>query len=72
MSDSVEVSVAKMEVQVQRLEQDMAELKGDVKAIRATLDRASGGWKMLIVVGGISATIGSLFTKIISSWPFGK
>lgn len=72
MSDSLEVSVGKMEVQVERLEKDMAELKGDVKAIRATLDQASGGWRMLLLVGGLSATIGSVVTKVISLWPFGR
>ncbi len=72
MSDKIEISVARMEVQVERLEADMAEMKGDVKAIRATLDKASGGWKMLLVVGTISAAIGSFVTKVITLWPFGK
>ncbi len=72
MSDKIEISVARMEVQVERLEADMAEMKGDVKAIRATLDKASGGWKMLLDVGTISAAIGSFVTKAITLWPFGK
>lgn len=72
MIDKVEVSVARMEVQVERLEKDMAEMKDDVKAIRATLDRASGGWKMLLVVGGLSAAIGSFITKALTLWPFGR
>lgn len=72
MSEKIEISVARMEVQVERLEKDMAEMKDDVKAIRATLDRASGGWKMLLVVGTISAAIGSFVTKAISLWPFGR
>lgn len=72
MSDKVEISVARMEVQVERLEKDMLEMKNDVKAIRATLDKASGGWKMLLVVGSLSAAIGSFITKVISSFPFGR
>ena len=72
MNDRIEISVARMEVQVERLEADMAEMKSDVKAIRATLDKASGGWKMLLVVGTISAAIGSFVTKVITLWPFGK
>jgi hypothetical protein len=50
----------------------MAELKGDVKAIRATLDKASGGWKVLMLVGGASAVIASFVTKVLASWPFGR
>ncbi len=69
--DKVEVSVARMEVQVERLEKDVAEMKGDIKSI-ATLDKASGGWKMLMLVGGLSAAIGGFMTKLMSVWPFGK
>lgn len=72
MTDKIEVSVAKLEVQVERLEQDMHEMKGDVKAIRATLDNATGGWRMFMIVGGISATIGGILVKIASMWPFAK
>ena len=72
MDTKVEISVARMEVQVERLEKDMAELKDDVKAIRATLDKASGGWKVLMLVGGASAVIASFVTKVLASWPFGR
>lgn len=72
MTEKLEVSVAKMEVQVERLERDMIEIKEDVKAIRATLDQANGGWKMLMIVGGLSATVGGIVTKVLSAWPFGR
>jgi uncharacterized protein (UPF0335 family) len=72
MSEKIEVSVAKMEVQVERLESDVSEMKGDIKAIRATLDKAGGAWKMLMIVAGIAAAIGSFVTKVFSLWPLGK
>ena len=72
MDNRVEISVARMEVQVERLEKDMAELKDDVKAIRATLDKASGGWRVMMMVGGASAAIAAFVTKVLASWPFGK
>lgn len=72
MTEKLEVSVAKMEVQVERLEKDVAEIKGDIKSILATLDKASGGWKMLMVVGGLSAAIGGFVTKVMTLWPFGR
>lgn len=72
MGDTVEVSVARLEVQVERLEKDMSEMKGDVKAIRETLDKASGSWRMLMLVGGFSAAIGGFVTKVLSVFPFGK
>lgn len=67
-----EISVAKMEVEVERIQADLLELKNDVKAMRATLDRAEGGWKTIMIIGGISAAIGSFVTKVITLWPFGK
>lgn len=67
-----EISVAKMEVEVKQIQADLIELKQDVKAMRATLDRAEGGWKTIMLIGGISAAIGSFVTKVITLWPFGK
>lgn len=72
MSENIEISVAKMEVQVENLEKDMADVKRDVKAIRTTLDKVDGSWKMLLVVGGFSAAVGGFVTKILSAWPFGR
>ena len=72
MMDKLEVSVARMEVQVERLEKDVAEMKGDIKTILTTLDKARGGWKMLMVVGGLSAAIGGFVTKVMTLWPFGR
>lgn len=72
MSEVLEVSVARMEVQVERLEKDVAEMKSDIKSILATLNTASGGWKTLMVVGGLSAAIGGFVTKVMTLWPFGR
>lgn len=72
MNEKIEISVAKMEVQVERLESDVADIKDDVRAIRATLDKVDGGWRMLLIVGSISAAIGSFITKALTLWPFGR
>ena len=63
--DSVDIAVARMEVQVERLEQDMAELKSDIKFIRRKLDEATGGWKVFMIVGSAGAAIGGLIFKLI-------
>lgn len=72
MTEKLEVSVAKLEVQVERLEGDVSEMKSDLKAIRTAIDNAGGAWKMLMIVAGFAAAVGSLITKLISMWPFGK
>jgi|DEB19_MinimDraft_3_1074340.scaffolds.fasta_scaffold24374_4 hypothetical protein len=63
--DAVDIAVARMEVQVERLEQDMAELKSDIKFIRRKLDEATGGWKVFMIVGSAGAAIGGLIFKLI-------
>ena len=70
MSDNLEVAVARLEIQVERLETDFSEMKADLKAIRKTLDQASGGWRVMVMIGGFSAAMGALATKVISVWPF--
>lgn len=64
-----DTAVARLEVQVERLEKDMTELKGDVKAIRVKLDKADGSIAMLMFVGGFCATIGAVLAKFIT-WKF--
>lgn len=63
--DTVDIAVARMEVQVERLEQDMAELKSDIKFIRRKLDEATGGWKVFMIVGSAGAAIGGIIFKLI-------
>lgn len=69
MTERIEVSVGKLEVQVDRLELDMTEMKGDVKAIRKTIDAAGGSWKMLLMVAGFAAAVGGFVSKMLVAWP---
>lgn len=59
----INVAVGKLEVQVERLEKDMAELKSDIKFIRRKLDEAAGGWKVFMIVGSAGAALGGLIFK---------
>lgn len=45
------------------LEKDMTELKGDVKQILAEMHKAKGGYKTLMLVSGMAATVGALIGK---------
>ena len=48
-----------------RVEADQIEMAGDLKAIRSALDQAKGGWKTLMLVGGLAGAVGALVTKVI-------
>lgn len=40
---------------------EMKEIKEAIQAIRKTLDEAHGGWRMLLGVGGAMALVGGAF-----------
>ena len=58
----------RMEATVEKLEQDVAEMKSDIKAIRDTLSQAAGGWKTLLVFGGMASAIASFVTWAITTF----
>lgn len=60
---NLDTAVARLEVQVEKLEQDMAELKSDIKFIRQKLDQAAGGWRVFLMVGTAGAALGGLIFK---------
>ena len=70
MSGNLDTSVARLEVQVERLERDMGEMRNDVRFIRKKLDEATGGWKVFMFVGGIGIAIGGFLVKILSMVPW--
>lgn len=41
----------------------------DIKAILTTLNEAKGGWKALMIVGGISGAVGALAAKLLPFIP---
>jgi prefoldin subunit 5 len=44
---------------------DMDEIKETIKEISKTLSEAKGGWKLLLVVGGIGASVATFVTWFI-------
>lgn len=47
------------------LQEDVREVKGDVKAMRSVIDQGKGGWKIIILVGGCATAIGGLAVKFL-------
>lgn len=45
-------------------DEDMRELKTDVKTILSTLAEARGGWKTLVLIAGAAGTFGAFVSKI--------
>jgi chromosome condensin MukBEF ATPase and DNA-binding subunit MukB len=64
MSDAPEVQIAVLKTEVDYLKKIIDEVRQDTKEIKETLSQAKGGWKTLLLVAGISSTVGALITKL--------
>ena len=67
MSDDTDLArqIGRLEAQVANLERDAIEIKGDLKALVATVNQARGGWKTLILVAGAAGAAGALASKVV-------
>ena len=48
-----------------KMTKDMEEIKNAIREISKTLSEAKGGWKLLLVVGGIGASVATLIIWFI-------
>lgn len=55
-----------LEVRADAQDTAIREIRDDVKHIRTVIDRATGGWKMLVVVGTAAAAVGGAVGWLIS------
>jgi hypothetical protein len=64
---AIQRDIGRHDAQIETLQEDMRALKNDVHEIKLILSEARGGWRTLVMVGGISATVGAAFAKI-ATW----
>lgn len=57
------VEIAVLKTQVAHLQSHVDEIRTDLKEIKATLAEARGGWKTLMLVAGVSSTLGAFLVK---------
>lgn len=50
----------------------LAKLNAKIDALSATMSEAKGGWKTLVWLGGMAATVGGLVTWALSHLPLSK
>lgn len=56
--------VGRMEAEIAALKTEVAEMRADVRIIRDTLSQARGGWKTLMLVGGLAGAVGAAMAKL--------
>lgn len=62
MSDEA-VQIAILRTEVDHLRAHLSEMREDLKEIKSTLTEARGGWKTLMLVAGISSSVGAMLVK---------
>ena len=55
--------LGRLEARMDSVETALKGLSIDMKSVNATLNQAKGGWRTLMLVIGISATVGALVAK---------
>lgn len=65
MTDDVQRDLGRMEAQITTLISQVSALNVKVAAIDKTLSEARGGWRMLLLIGGIAGTVGGLLAKYL-------
>lgn len=54
-----------LQTDMDKMTKDMEEIKEAIREISKTLSEAKGGWKLLLVVGGIGASVATFVTWAI-------
>lgn len=62
---SLEREVGALQARMEKVELEIIGISGDVREIRDVLVTARGGWKMLMLVIGISVSLGAMIGKVL-------
>lgn len=59
-----DAQIEALQEQVKRLHEDMQAMNGTLQQISTTLSEARGGWRTLMMVGGVAAAVGAAVSKM--------
>lgn len=58
MTDETQKTLGRHSAEIDALQQDMKEIKRDVKTLLAIMNQAQGSWRALVAISSLAATIG--------------
>lgn len=64
-----QIDIGILQTQMAELRIGQAAVVDQLKEIQATLSQAKGGWRMLMLLGGVGATFGSVIAYVIQYFP---
>jgi hypothetical protein len=70
VSEDINVQIAVLKTELAHARKDLDEVKDDLRAIKETLQQATGGWKTLMLVAGVSSSVGALLMKFLPWFAF--
>jgi hypothetical protein len=65
MNDINPHNFGRLTAKVEMLEEQVAEMRSDLRAVRDMLNEARGGWKLMLAVAGFAGTIGAGLSKFV-------
>lgn len=60
----------KLEAEVAILRDQVSAMAEDMRAVRSLLDQASGSWRVIVAVAGITSALTAMAIKLLPFWPF--
>lgn len=72
MTQGFERDIGRMEADIKNLTKAVEVLTVKVDDISTTLSEAKGGWRLMVLLGGASATLGGLVVKFLPIFSAGK
>jgi hypothetical protein len=60
----------RLEAEVQQLQDQVAEIASDMKAVRSVLDAAGGSWRTLVGVAAATSAVTAFLVKLFPSFPW--
>lgn len=60
-----DAQIEALQAQVDRLHADMTNVLTELRTINATLSEAKGGWKTLLMVGGVASAMTAFAMKVL-------
>ena len=63
-----EAEIKHLQADMDKLVSDMDEIKSTLLEVQKTLAEAKGGWRVLMMLGGAGAVIGSAVTALVHYW----
>jgi hypothetical protein len=60
----------RLEAEVAILREQVSAMAEDMKAVRSLLDQASGSWRVIVAVAGMTSALTAMAIKLLPFWPF--